>query len=82
MKRTTNVFVDTLKQFAIVIAVVILITAINAVVFWLYNVIFEPFIYSVVLGFAVVLILFIIKFAINLKKATERALRSLPIVVK
>ena len=72
MKRTTNVFVDTLKQFAIVIAVVILITAINAVVFWLYNVIFEPFIYSVVLGFAVVLILFIIKFAINLKKASER----------
>lgn len=72
MKRSTKVLRDTLKRYSVAYGVVILISIINIIVFWLYNIFAEPLIYSSIIGFVVVVILTLLSFFIGLKKASER----------
>ena len=72
MKRSTKVLRDTLKRYSVAYGVVILISIINIIVFWLYNIFAEPLIYSSIIGFVVVAILTLLSFLIGLKKASER----------
>lgn len=52
--------------------VFIIITIVDAVVFWLYNSIFEPLLYASIVCVAFLLVLFILYFLINLQRASER----------
>lgn len=72
MKRSVSVLKDTLKQFTIAFAVFILITVIDAVVFWLYESIFEPLVYASLVCLAGLVVLFIFYFLINFQQASER----------
>ncbi len=72
MNRTVRVLKDTLKQFTIAFVVFVIITIVDAVVFWLYNSIFEPLLYASMICVAFLLVLFVLYFLINLQRASDR----------
>lgn len=72
MNRTVRVLKDTLKQFTIAFMVFLIITIVDAVVFWLYNSIFEPLFYASLICVAFLLVLFVMYFLINLRNDSNR----------
>ena len=79
MRRSTRVFLDTIKRSNWLFAVLILFSTATAVILWLYGVGVEPCIYSVIVNVFMALIIFALMYARNIAASSKRDhIRSCP----